>query len=76
MFVLWQTLNLTSSATQKEITESYRHLVKLYHPDKVHSDSDLDRQKAQQRFIQIEQAYSKLSTIRQRRSENTHRNEL
>lgn len=60
-----QVLNLTSSSTQEEISAQYRKLSRQWHPDR-HKDPEA-KQKAQEKFIEIQQAYEVLSDIKSRR---------
>jgi len=57
--------------TENQLTERYRQLVRQFHPDKVNVISDVERRRAEQRFIVIQQAYEKLSVIKQRRADRT-----
>ncbi|XP_016970706.1 dnaJ homolog subfamily C member 22 [Drosophila rhopaloa] len=61
----YKVLGVSATASQAEITASYRRLSKEYHPDKV-KDEAL-RAQAHQRFIEIQQAYSVLSKIKSNR---------
>lgn len=57
-------LGLPKRATQEEITSAYRKLAKEWHPDR----HGLDRQaEAQEKFMKIQEAYEKLSVIKNRR---------
>ena len=58
-------LNLTSSATQEEITSTYRRLSRQWHPDK-HKDPE-EKARAQEMFIEIQSAYEILSRIKRQR---------
>lgn len=58
-------LELNSSATQDEITTKYRKLARQWHPDR-HKDLT-EKQKAQEKFIEIQQAYEILSKIKTQR---------
>ena len=57
-------LNLTQSATQEEIKKRYKQLAREWHPDKYRGDKET----AQQRFMEIQEAYEILSTIKSRRA--------
>ncbi|KAG7155009.1 dnaJ homolog subfamily C member 22-like [Homarus americanus] len=57
-------LGLTSGATQDEISSAYRKLAKEWHPDR-HSFENKDE--AHKRFMEIQEAYEKLSDIKNRR---------
>jgi molecular chaperone DnaJ len=58
----YQTLEVHSQATQQEIKQAYRRLVKLFHPDTQTETADRDK------IIQINTAYEVLSNPRSRRS--------
>lgn len=58
----YKVLGLSATASQAEITSTYRKLSREHHPDKVKDEEQ--RKVAQQRFIEIQQAYSVLSKIR------------
>ncbi|XP_023229256.1 dnaJ homolog subfamily C member 22-like [Centruroides sculpturatus] len=60
-----QVLNLTRNATQEEISAQYRKLSRQWHPDR-HKDPE-EKQNAQEKFIEIQQAYEVLSDIKSRR---------
>lgn len=49
-------LSVSEEASLEEITRSYRDLVKVWHPDRNHDQA----QEAQQKFIQIQEAYETL----------------
>jgi len=57
--------------SQEQLTDRYRQLVRQFHPDKVHSSTADERRRAEQQFIDIQQAYEKLSVIKRRRSDRT-----
>jgi DnaJ family protein C protein 22 len=57
-------LNLTQSATQEEIKKSYKKLAREWHPDKYRGDKET----AQSRFMEIQEAYEILSTIKAKRA--------
>ncbi|MBE9169250.1 DnaJ domain-containing protein [Pleurocapsales cyanobacterium LEGE 06147] len=58
----YQTLEVNPQATQQEIKQAYRRLVKLFHPDTQTKNADRDK------IIQINAAYEILSNPRSRRS--------
>lgn len=66
----YKILDLEEGASQEQITQRYRKLVRKWHPDK-HSGSG--KEEAAQRFMQVQEAYERLSTINARRS--SHRKE-
>lgn len=58
-------LELGSDATQEEITQKWRQLSRTWHPDKFR---DPEKQKeAQIKFMEIQEAYDKISTLHTRR---------
>lgn len=59
----YQRLNVTKSATQKELNQSYRKLVKKYHPDRV-GPSPL----ALDSFLALQESYEILSDPQRRRA--------
>ncbi|XP_065364560.1 dnaJ homolog subfamily C member 22 [Calliphora vicina] len=66
----YKVLGVSATASQSEITSAYRRLSKEYHPDKVKDETQ--KAAANQRFIEIQQAYSVLSKIKSsRRRKNT-----
>ncbi|EEC16025.1 chaperone protein DNAj, putative, partial [Ixodes scapularis] len=58
-------LGLPASATQEEITNAYRKLSRRWHPDRFHEP--LQKQEAQETFIEIQKAYETLSSLKSRR---------
>lgn len=60
-----QVLGLSPEATQQEITSTWRRLSREHHPDKVKDDNL--RREAQERFMEIQQAYEILSNSKHRR---------
>lgn len=63
----YKTLGVARGASVEEIQKSYRKLARKYHPD-LHADKD-DREKnrAKQKFQQVQQAYDVLSDEKKRR---------
>lgn len=61
----YKVLGLSATASQSEITTTYRKLCKTIHPDTVKDESQ--RAAAQQRFIEVQQAYEILSKIKSAR---------
>jgi DnaJ like chaperone protein len=53
-------LNVSSSASNEEIKKAYRKLVKLHHPDVFANASDAQKKLAEDKFIQIQEAYEHL----------------
>lgn len=61
----YKVLGLDSSASQTEITAKWRALSREFHPDKVKDPEK--KQEAQNKFMEIQQAYEILSNIKARR---------
>jgi len=59
-------LDLKPGSTQGEIKARYRELSKKWHPDKYKDESE--KGNAHEKFVEIQQAYEKLSAIKLRRS--------
>jgi len=60
-------LGLGKGASQEEIKARYRELTKLNHPDKVKGTPE-EKEAAHEKFVQIQQAYEKLSTLKRGRA--------
>lgn len=60
-------LGVSKSATEKEIKLKFRELSLVWHPDKCMSKSDTERARAEQKFKNINEAYSVLSDPQKRR---------
>jgi len=60
-------LGLSKGASQEEIRSKYRELTKIHHPDKV-KGSQQEKEAAQEKFVAIQQAYEKLSTLKKQRA--------
>lgn len=58
-------LGLLPTATQSEITSTWRALSKENHPDKIKDETK--KRAAQVRFMEIQQAYEVLSKIKSKR---------
>ena len=52
-----QILNVSKSASQEEIKKAYRTLVKQHHPDVFANSSEAQQKMAEEKFIQIQEAY-------------------
>lgn len=65
------TMGLSGSSSQKDITKRWRDLSKIYHPDKF-SDPKA-KAEAQIKFMEIKEAYDKLSVINSRRKSRNSR---
>ena len=62
-----KSLGLGKGASQEEIKARYRELTKLNHPDKVKGTPE-EKEAAHEKFVQIQQAYEKLSTLKRGRA--------
>ncbi|XP_057334756.1 dnaJ homolog subfamily C member 22 [Microplitis mediator] len=69
----YKVLGLSQTASESEITTKWRMLSKEHHPDKV-KGSDEERKAAQDRFMEIQQAYEILSSKKNRRQRKNRRN--
>lgn len=70
----YKVLGLSATASQAEITSTYRKLSKEYHPDKAKNDED--RAVNSQKFMEVQQAYDNLSKLKaSRRRRNKKFNE-
>ncbi|CAG0881785.1 unnamed protein product [Darwinula stevensoni] len=58
-------LELSQGASQENITAQYRSLSRKYHPDRYKDPEE--KIKAQEKFIEIQQAYERLSDIKTKR---------
>ncbi|XP_066991069.2 dnaJ homolog subfamily C member 22 [Anabrus simplex] len=67
----YKVLNLSSSATQAEITSKWRALSREFHPDKVKDPEK--KLAAQEKFMEIQQAYEILSNIKAKRKSRNKR---
>ncbi|XP_045470404.1 dnaJ homolog subfamily C member 22-like [Harmonia axyridis] len=61
----YQILGLSPNASQSEISAKFRSLSRVYHPDKVKDPKR--RREAEERFMEIKQAYDILSDMKKRR---------
>ncbi|CAG8657092.1 45033_t:CDS:1, partial [Gigaspora margarita] len=53
----YKILRLTRNTTIQKIKQAYKKLALLYHPDKNIKKSEKEHQQAEQRFIEIWEAY-------------------
>ena len=60
-------MGLAKGATQEEIRSKYRELTKTFHPDKVQGTQE-EKEAAHEKFVQIQQAYEKLSHLKKSRA--------
>lgn len=61
----YKVLDVSPTASQSEITSKWRHLSREWHPDKI-KDPQL-KSEAQNKFMEIQQAYEILSNIKTKR---------
>lgn len=58
----YESLGLPETATEEEIKKAYRKLAFQYHPDRISKDAtDEEKKTANEKFIQIQQAYDFLT---------------
>ena len=62
----YDTLNLSPHASQAEIKQAYRRLVKLFHPDSNRKTTDAEQ------IVRINAAYEVLGDVANRRSYDQH----
>ncbi|TLY47649.1 MAG: molecular chaperone DnaJ [Gammaproteobacteria bacterium] len=62
----YEVLGISRNATEKEIKDAYRRLAKKYHPDKYHSAESQSVKAAENKFKEINEAYSVLSDPKKR----------
>ena len=60
-------LGLTSDASEAEIDRAYRRLISQYHPDKLAGAAVELRRQAEAKARDINGAYDRIKTLRQRR---------
>ncbi|XP_011313940.1 dnaJ homolog subfamily C member 22 [Fopius arisanus] len=68
----YRVLDLSTTASESEITAKWRTLSKEHHPDKVKGNED-EKKAAQERFMEIQQAYEILSKKKTRRQRKNRR---
>lgn len=64
---LYEILGVSNTATKEEIKKRYRECAKKFHPDKFATASNIEKQKAEEKFTQINNAYSILSDDEKRK---------
>ncbi|XP_074101627.1 TM2 and DnaJ domain-containing protein wurst [Cotesia typhae] len=69
----YKVLELSQTASESEITSKWRMLSKEHHPDKVKGSAE-ERKAAQNRFMEIQEAYEILSSKKNRRQRKNRRN--
>lgn len=70
----YKVLGLSQTASQNEVTARWRTLSRDNHPDKVKGSQE-ERLKAQEKFMEIQQAYEILSKAKHRRQRRNRRSE-
>ncbi|XP_011866153.1 PREDICTED: dnaJ homolog subfamily C member 22 [Vollenhovia emeryi] len=70
----YKVLGLSQTASQNEVTARWRTLSRDNHPDKV-KGSEEERRMAQEKFMEIQQAYEILSQAKNRRKRRNRRSE-
>ncbi len=60
----YQALEITASATNEEVKKAYRRMAMKYHPDKVAAAGEDVKQKANEKFRAINEAYEKIKKER------------
>lgn len=63
----FQILGLTTYSSENDLRRNFRNLVKEWHPDK-HNDPKM-KKIAEDKFIQINEAYERLSVLRAKRTQ-------
>ncbi|XP_054013596.1 dnaJ homolog subfamily C member 22 [Hylaeus anthracinus] len=70
----YKVLDLSQTATQTEITSRWRALSRDNHPDKIKGTEE-ERRRAQEKFMEIQQAYEILSKAKNRRQRRNRKSE-
>ncbi|XP_078041548.1 TM2 and DnaJ domain-containing protein wurst isoform X2 [Augochlora pura] len=70
----YKVLGLSQTATQKEVTARWRALSRDNHPDKI-KGSEQERREAQEKFMEIQQAYDILSRAKNRRQRRNRKSD-
>lgn len=73
-FPLLQILGLSQTATQAEVTSRWRALSRDNHPDKIKGTEE-ERRQAQEKFMEIQQAYEILSKAKNRRQRRNRKSD-
>lgn len=72
----YEVLKLPQTATERDINEQYKKLVRQYHPDRFPNVDLEEKKKIENRFIEIQQAYETVSKIKARRMLKNRKTEL
>lgn len=64
-------LGVKKTATDAELKQAYRNLSKKYHPDLQHGKSDVEKKEIENKFKEINEAYSVLSDSEKRQQYDT-----
>lgn len=70
----YKILGLSQTATQTEVTSRWRALSRDNHPDKI-KGTEKERRQAQEKFMEIQQAYEILSKAKNRRQRRNRKSE-
>ncbi|CAK9798245.1 DnaJ homolog subfamily C member 22 [Anthophora quadrimaculata] len=71
----YKVLGLSQMATQAEVTSRWRTLSRDNHPDKIKGTEE-ERRQAQEKFMEIQQAYEILSKAKNRRQRRNRKSEV
>ncbi|XP_076286972.1 TM2 and DnaJ domain-containing protein wurst [Lasioglossum baleicum] len=71
----YKVLGLSQTATQSEVTARWRALSRDNHPDKI-KGSEQERREAQEKFMDIQQAYEILSKAKNRRQRRNRKSDV
>ena len=65
-------LGISKDASDTEIKNAYRQMAKKYHPDRFATKSDAEKKEAEEKFKQINEAYSVLSDPEKKSNYDTY----
>ncbi|HHZ97050.1 MAG TPA: molecular chaperone DjiA [Flavobacteriales bacterium] len=60
----YKVLEITDKSTDSEVKKAYRRLAIKFHPDKIGDLGEGPRQKAKERFLQVQEAYEQIKKSR------------
>ena len=60
----YKVLGINSNSTDLEIKKAYRRMANKFHPDKIGDLGDGPKKTAEDRFLQIQDAYEKIKKTR------------